>query len=283
MDNSHVIVSESQTIKQQVFTILDRNPLEKPKVICILLGLDYRQHGGTVANCKTEWKSHFNFGLRPSCPTSQHHVRAWWVVPKDFNRVLALGMGWNESKNRNKTLCWNKNKNDFGRIELFTSGKILASVKKPHTLTRARQLFMKALWDTYLITDPKVIGAFLDNVRWKGADDVYETTERLPYKVIDNYVESHGIRILLGDASHPNAVEVQWCYPDWAERAELREEHCNKILEYNSRVLEQNNKVIENDSKVIETDSRAIQQFSQLMQDLSAPKARSRDDRSVVV
>jgi len=33
-------------------------------------------------------------------------------------------------------------------------------------------------------------------------------------------VKSNGVVVKVGDASHPKAVEVVTCYPDWAERNE---------------------------------------------------------------
>jgi hypothetical protein len=251
-----------------VFAVLDRNPLEKPRVICIVLGFDYKKHGRTVANCKTEWKCHFKLGLGSKCPTSQHHVHAFCYVPKTCDRASAVATGWDLSRNRNKMLCWNRDRSSLGRVEWTTKGRVLTYIKKPQTMIRVKQLLVKAFFETGLIFDSRVLGAFLDSVHWKGADDVYATAERLPYMVIDNYVDSHGIRILVGDVTHPNAIEVQWVHPDWLERLELTQQ--------------QNIKVIETDSQVLKMNSEQIQQFSSLLKDLSQPKAPSPSDRSVV-
>ena len=56
--------------------------------------------------------------------------------------------------------------------------------------------------------------------RFKGAHYVFETGHRLPRLVIDLFAKSNGVVIKVGDASHPNAVEVVTRYPDWAERNE---------------------------------------------------------------
>jgi hypothetical protein len=71
-----------------------------------------------------------------------------------------------------------------------------------------------------LITDVKLLEDVLAGVRFKGAPYVFETEHRLPRLVIDLFARSNGVVIKVGDASHPNAVEVVTCYPDWAERNE---------------------------------------------------------------
>jgi len=71
-----------------------------------------------------------------------------------------------------------------------------------------------------LITEVKVLEGVLAGVRFKGAHYVFETEHRLPRPVIDLFAKSNGVVIKVGDASHPNAVEIATCYPDWAERNE---------------------------------------------------------------
>jgi hypothetical protein len=71
-----------------------------------------------------------------------------------------------------------------------------------------------------LITDVKVLEGVLASVRFKGAHYVFETEHRLPRLVIGLFTRSNGVIIKVGDASHPNGIEVVTCYPDWAERNE---------------------------------------------------------------
>lgn len=247
--------SSLHSIRQEAFEWLRKNPLLTAKPLSKLMDLDYSQYKNYLKKLRGEWKRNHDFGVGSRCP-KQHHVRAFCYAPKSCDRASAAEVGWKLSRNRNKTLCWNKDRAAFGRVEWFTSGKILIHVKKPQTLIRAKQLATRAFFETGLIFDTKILGAFLDSIHWKGSDDVYEFPERLPYKVIDNYVESHGIRIVLGDASHPNGLEVQWCYPDWLERLELLFHH----------------------------NTKAIEEFSKFMKDLSQPKQQSKDsDRSMVV
>jgi hypothetical protein len=44
------------------------------------------------------------------------------------------------------------------------------------------------------------------------------------------FAKSNGVIIKVGDASHPNGIEVVVCYPDWAERNERLFEELNETL-----------------------------------------------------
>jgi len=46
-----------QSIRQSVFSLLDKNPNFKPKKICRILGLVYAEKGQYVSNLKSDWKS----------------------------------------------------------------------------------------------------------------------------------------------------------------------------------------------------------------------------------
>jgi hypothetical protein len=81
-----------------------------------------------------------------------------------------------------------------------------------------------------LITDIKVLEGILASVKFKGAHYVFETEQRLPRLVIDLFTKSNGVVIKVGDASHPNSVEVVTCYPDWAERNERMFEEIKGLL-----------------------------------------------------
>ena len=59
----------------------------------------------------------------------------------------------------------------------------------------------------------------------------------------------------MGDLSDPNSLEIEFVYPDWAER--------------NERILEQN--------------KRALENFSDFLKDLGQPKDLKKDvDRNMV-
>jgi hypothetical protein len=76
----------------------------------------------------------------------------------------------------------------------------------------------------------KVLEELLASVRFKGAHYVFETPARLPKSTIDLFRKSNGVIIKVGDASHPNSVEVIAMYPDWAERNEGLLERLNDVL-----------------------------------------------------
>jgi hypothetical protein len=114
-------------------------------------------------------------------------VRAFCYVPKSLDRKQfgnqvvpqALAAGWIQSRNKNRELIWKDRQ--LGRIEWWETGKILETIKKPHTLLRAKKLLGRAFFDADLIRDTRIAAAFLDSVRWHGSHDVYEYAERLPY------------------------------------------------------------------------------------------------------
>ncbi|MGD0494504.1 MAG: hypothetical protein ABSB28_00515 [Candidatus Bathyarchaeia archaeon] len=93
-------------------------------------------------------------------------------------------------------------------------------VRRPANLGSAYQFVCNGFSFTGLITEVKVLEGVLAGVRFKGAHYVFETEHRLPRPVIDLFAKSNGVVIKVGDASHPNAVEIATCYPDWAERNE---------------------------------------------------------------
>jgi hypothetical protein len=66
----------------------------------------------------------------------------------------------------------------------------------------------------------KVLDSVLASLRLKGGTAVVETGERLPYLVIDLFRVSNGVKIKTGDSSHPTCFEIEFSYPDWAERNE---------------------------------------------------------------
>jgi hypothetical protein len=105
-------------------------------------------------------------------------------------------------------------------------------VRKPANLGRAYQLVCNGFSFTGLIIDAKVLEGVLTGVRFKGAHYVFETEQQLPRLAIDLFSRSNGVVVKVGDTSHPNAVEVIACYPDWAERNERVFEEIGRLLHY---------------------------------------------------
>ncbi|MGQ9642150.1 MAG: hypothetical protein ACUVUF_08585 [Candidatus Bathycorpusculaceae bacterium] len=156
-------------------------------------------------------------------------------MPDDLDagvRVRAVGVGWVETGSRCGWLLW---KDKLGRLQWFKSGRVNLYVRKPANLGKAYQLICNGFSFTGLITDMKVLERVLASVCFKGAHYVFPTEQRLPRLTIDLFAKSNGVIIKVGDASHPNSIEVVAFYPDWAERNERLFEQLNETLK---RLLE---------------------------------------------
>ena len=108
---------DSDSVAQQVFKQLDKNPLLTAKPLCQILRLQYRDRGHYVRNLKTKWKYHHRNerGSIRSLPDSVHN--AFWVgvLPGGLEsgiRAHAVGCGWLLSRARNQFLLW---RDSFGR------------------------------------------------------------------------------------------------------------------------------------------------------------------------
>jgi hypothetical protein len=118
----------------------------------------------------------------------------------------------------------------LGRLQWFETGRVNLYVRRPANLGKAYQLVCNGFSFTGLITDVKVLEGVLTGVRFKGAHYVFETEQQLPRLVIDLFSKSNGVVVKVGDASHPNAIEVVSCYPDWAERNERFLDEIRQLL-----------------------------------------------------
>jgi hypothetical protein len=128
-------------------------------------------------------------------------------------------------------------KDRLGRLQWFETGRVNLYVRKPANRGRAYQLVCNGFSFTGLITDVKVLEGILASVRFKGAHYVFETERRRPRLVIDLFAKSSGVIIKVGDASHPNGVEVVTYYPDWAERNERMFEEIRGLLIDRSQII----------------------------------------------
>lgn len=250
------------SIRAQVRRLLEKNHELKPKDICKLLNLNYQKHGKYIKKLRSEWKSDYRNRHALKCLTF-HNTRGWLYALKLMNREEAVGRGWELTRARNKMLIWTKNRN-LGRLEWFRTGRINIWVKKPATVGRIKQLLANAVCKTELISDVQIFDLWANSARLKGSHLVYDTGEILPYARIDMLKESLGVIIKTGDVTHRTAIEVEFCYPDFAERNE-------KILEQGMRALEQN--------------SQAFQQLSEFLKEFTTPKATPEkpSDKSMIV
>jgi hypothetical protein len=225
--NSHNENNDSVSLRQTVFTLLNKNPLLTAKPICKLIGLPYRRYGNYINDLKYRWKSHYQNEQGSKC--SLHGWRGWCYLPVAAGiRTRAVTVGWVETRARNRWLLW---RDRLGRLQWFETGRVNLYVHKPANLGKAYQLVCNGFSFTGLITDIKILEAVLASVRFKGAHYVFPTGQRLPRFTIDLFAKSNGVIIKVGDLSHPHAVEVIAYYPDWAERNEQLLEQLNDTLQ----------------------------------------------------
>ena len=217
--NSYSKSSNSNNIRKAIFELLDgdghSDPLLTPKQICKLLDLSYKRYHNYVSKTKWEWKYYYRNERGSKC--SSFHcfkakVRLDGALSEALRRVVKLdverggvGFGWVLSKARNRFLVW---KCRLGRVVWFESGTVTLHVRRPGNLGKAKQLFCDAFVNTGLLTDMKLLNPVLERIRPKSGHFPYSAGERLPYMVIRDFEESHGIVIKVGDRTHPDAVEV---------------------------------------------------------------------------
>lgn len=226
-EKRHCDSSDTSTLRQDVFRLLDQNPTLTAKFLAKLLKLPYRQHAGYFRNLRYAWRCHHENERGSKC--SNHGWRGWCVLPGVVAgiRTGAVEVGWLRSRARNRWLLW---RDRVGRLQWFETGRVNVYVRRPANLGKAYQLICNAFSFTGLITDIKILEQVLSSVRFKGAHYVFPVGQRLPKLTIDLFQKSNGIVIKVGDITHPDAVEVLATYPDWAEKNERLFEEVIKTL-----------------------------------------------------
>jgi hypothetical protein len=182
---------------------------------------------------------------------------------------LAVEAGWVLSVNRNRELIWERDR-VLGRVRWWPSGRVVAHIEKPQTIERRNMLLAVAFGQSGLILDRNILVGFIRGFDLFEQHSVYRAPngEKLPYMVIDDYVELLGFRVKLGDLSHRDAVEIEMVKPKWIEKQQLAFDRMVKVLESNSKALE--------------TDGKVLHQFNEFLADLVAPRPAPKKDRSVV-
>jgi len=213
--------SELSTIKDQVIKLLEKNPLLSAKPLCKLLDLNFKDYQSYINNIKSQWKSSLRFRHGLKVKASFHHAHGYVYVDKLNLKIDdAVNEGWIQSRMKNRALIWKDGKG-LGRMVWFvTTGRVNLFIKAPALKGRVYQLFCNGFSMTGLVTSMPVLGKLLESIRLKAAHAVFETSQRLPYMIIDLFKLSNGITIKSGDKSHPTSIEVEFTFPDWAERNE---------------------------------------------------------------
>lgn len=248
------------TLKEEVFRELNKNPSISPKTICAILKIDYEKHGQTVRNYKGQFKRNLKNRQALKC-LKFHNTRGWIQAPKKVDRSKALGKGWLQTKAKNKMLLF---KSPLGRLEWFETGRINIRINRPATWARVLQLLAYGFTWTGLIEDAEFFDLWAKTARFKGSHLVYETGVLLPYAQVDMLKESNGVVVKIGDISHKTALEIEFVYPDWAERNEM--------------IAKQSLNMIDVLAKQLDLNSQQIEGFTKFMAQFMKPKNGDKPD-----
>jgi hypothetical protein len=96
------------------------------------------------------------------------------------------------------------------------------------------------------VTDFKVINPVLEHIRPKSGHFPYSAGERLPYMVIRDFEQSHGIVIKIGDRTHPDSVEVIASFSNAMDAALDKLEKLEKTENKNSEALQKVTGILSN-------------------------------------
>jgi len=209
--------SDSYSLRQEVFELLERNHELTAKHLCQILRIPYETKGNTVRNYRHDWKCNYRNRLGLKC-LEFHGARGWLYGFRGLDRSSAVAVGWVATKARNRMFVW---KDLLGRIEWFETGRVNVFVRKPASEGRLKQLLANAFMWTGLIHDVRLFEAWVKTYRRKGAHATVDLGERLPYCRVDFLKDSNGVVVKTGDLSHPTAIEIEFCYPDFSEKNEL--------------------------------------------------------------
>lgn len=218
-----------------------QHPSLKPKELCNLAKMNFKTHGQYVRNLKRDFNRNYIFGLGSKLgkPTFHRARGCVYVDRLNLDREKALQSGWEVSKNRNRCLLWKRDPKGLGRMEWhFRTGRVNIYPKQPTSKGKVFQLFADGFSMTRLIDSMTVLELVLNSINLKGASAVWDLGIKLKPFVIDMFKVSNGIVIKGGDLSHPTGIEVEFCIPDWAEKAEAQ-------LSRNTVVMEQLLKVFQ--------------------------------------
>jgi hypothetical protein len=252
----------SVSLRQLVFQLLEKNHSYSPLDICNNLHIDHKKHGAYVRYLKAAWKR--DYKNRPALKCLKfHRARGWGYALKDFKKgefgsrefALLLSAGWRRTKAKNRMLIF---KDQLGRLEWFETGRINVWLNKPASKGKLKQLLALGFFRSGVVQEIGIFDVWADSFRFKGAHATLDLGEPLPYSKVDFLQESLGVTVKTGDLSHPSCLEIEYTYPDWAERNE-------RLLELNKRALEQNGKALEQNSQVIGN-------FMDQIKDLSQPR-----------
>ena len=209
------------SIRKQVFDLLNENPLLSIKHICQILKICYKQRKRLIWKYRSHWRTSLEKQIHSKCQKPSFHKPSAWVYVDKLGLKVedAIERGWIQTRAKNRYLLWRDP--SYGHMKWFpTTGRVNIHTRKPHLRGRLFQLFCNGFSMNGLIDSMKILNQLLKSIRLKVASAVFGTPERLPYMEIKMFKLSNGVIIKMGDRSHPHAIEVEFCYPDWAEKNE---------------------------------------------------------------
>ncbi len=222
-----------------------KNASLSPSETCKILGIDYKKHGGYIRKLKHNFKC--DLQNRQGLKTLKFHKARGWIYTKDLRglqdqRAHAVDLGWQAAvKSKNGMLYFVRA--GLGRLEWFKTGRINIWVDKPATKIRVCQLLANGFAWTGLIKDVHVFEAWARTARFKGAHIAIDMGEVLPYAKVDLLKDSNGVVVKMGDLSHRTSLEIEFCYPDWAERQETLQKNMMDMMDQMAKSLEQSLKL----------------------------------------
>ena len=279
---------QTEPIKYRLFQWLRENPSMRKRgylrKAAAELNIDYHAKKELLWKYASEFKTDIRSlpenGRGSKCrvcskPDSQHACFAEVFVPECLSRErfvevtkLAQDVGWRLSKNKNRNLSWDLEQFSVGRVQWWINGRVRVHVVKPERavepLGKVKQLLYKAFIASGLIANLEISEAFLKEVIWYSAHDVYDYDRPLPYKKIVTYRELGVETIVTGDVSHRSGLEVHVVKPDIVSKFERLVESLGKAF-----TKSELDKV--GLGKVLEQNSLAIQGFNAYLAEVSKP------------
>lgn len=256
--------TEKLSLKARSFIAWERNSSLSPLEMSKILGVDYGQHGSYLRKLRVQFKCVLR--NRHSLKSLKWHKARGWIYTDllrglQEQRDLSVSKGWKPAVNSKNGMIYLVQE-ELGRLEWFKTGRVNLWITKPATKSRLMQLLACGFMWTGLIQDVKVFEKWAANARLKGAHLTVETGEVLPYTQVDLLKVSNGVVVKMGDISHRTSLEIEFCYPDWAERNERLQSQVSTMMQM----------VSENLTKALDLNAKQQESFRLWMEDLSAPK-----------
>lgn len=175
--------------------------------------------------------------------------------------------GWKQTKAKNRMLLFVAKE---GRLEWFvTTGRINIWVRKPAHWGKVKQLLARGFYHDLLIDDINLFTAWAETARFKGSHLLYDTSMRLPYACVELLKDGNGVVVKMGDSSHPTALEIEFCYPDYAEKNEAATERNRQELKKLKDILAD---MLPKLTETLKLTTKQTEQFTKFMKELTSPK-----------